>query len=78
MKFLTAEDQELGGWKVASDQGESLTKNGLVKAIKRSGRKMDIRRLGTGWVGASERLERNSDRGVSLWERVIREQGIRE
>ena len=39
-----AEDQVLGGWKRASDQGASLTKIGLLGDIKLSGSKLDNRR----------------------------------
>ena len=53
------------------------------RAIKQSWRKLDSRRLGTRWVGASERLGskwlgENSDWGVSVADRAIREQGIGE
>ena len=51
--------------------------------MKRSGRKLDSRRLGTGWVEASKKsgselLVGKSDQGMSVAEQVIREQWIGE
>ena len=61
--------------------GNFLKIRGIV--IKQSGRKLDSKRLGTRWVGASKRSGSDwsrgkSDRGVSLAERAIEEQGIGE
>ena len=47
--FMGEEEyQGMNGWKVESDRGASLTKTGLVGAIKQSGRKLDRRIPGTG------------------------------
>ena len=60
-----------------------MTKTGLLGAIEKSGSKLDIRRPGTWWVGASEqsgseRLGGVSNRGVSIAERAIGKQGTGE
>ena len=73
-----AKDQGLGGWKGEINQGASLTKKGLVGAINRSGRKLDILRPGTVWVEESKLLGGGSNQGVSVAEREIGEKGIGE
>ena len=60
-----------------------MTKTGLVVVIERSGSKFYIRRPGNGWLGESEqsgskRLGGARNRGVSVQEWVIGEQGVRE
>ena len=58
------EDQVLGGWQGVIHWGYSLTKTGLVESNKREGIKLDIRTLGTRWVGESEKLVSEQLRGV--------------
>ena len=61
--------------KGVSNQGASLTNTGFLGVIEGSGNKLNIRRPGTWWVGASERSGGLSDWRVSVVEQAIREKG---